>query len=68
MELDPTMDKKSQERKAKMDEFLLIRQKLDKLEEENSLLKETNFSLSKRLEEKENAVENLFSIIEDLKK
>jgi thiamine kinase-like enzyme len=62
------MDKKSQERKAKMDEFLLIRQKLDKLEEENSLLKETNFSLSKRLEEKENAVENLFSIIEDLKK
>lgn len=62
------MDSKSQERKAMMDEFLLIRQKLDKLEEENSLLKETNFSLSKRLEEKENAVENLFSIIEDLKR
>jgi len=62
------MDKKSAERKAMMEEFLLIRQKLDKLEEENQLLKETNFSLSKNLVEKQNAVENLFSIIEDLRK
>ena len=62
------MDKKSEERKALLEDFLQLRDKLQKLEAENDLLKQTNFSLAKRLDEKQNAVENLFSIIEDLRK
>ena len=62
------MENKAAEREKLLAKFLETEKKLRLLEEENDLLKETNFRLSKELQEKENAVDNLFSYIEGLKK
>lgn len=58
----------SNKRKELLEKFLNAQEKLQKLEEENDILKETNFRLSRELEEKESAVGNLFSYIEGLKR
>ena len=62
------MENNSAERQELLAKFLETQEKLRKLEQENDLLKETNFRLSQELELKENAVDNLFSFIEGLKK
>lgn len=62
------MESKSEERKALLEEFLQLKKQNEKLQEENNLLKETNYHLSKRLEENESTVDNLFFYIEDLRK
>lgn len=62
------MKSKADERKALLEEFLQLKEKFQQLSQENDLLKETNFHLSKRLEEHESTVDNLFFYIEDLKK
>ena len=62
------MGKNTAEREKLMAQYLEAQQQLSKLAEENDLLKETNFRLSVELQEKEVAVDNLFSYIEGLKK
>jgi hypothetical protein len=58
----------SNKRAQLLEKYLTAQEKLQKLEEENDLLKETNYRLARELEEKENAVGNLFSYIEGLKR
>lgn len=55
------------ERAKMLEEYLEAKEKLRRLEEENQFLKETNYMLSQRLEEKDAAVQNLFSYIEGIK-
>lgn len=61
------MNPKNTERTQILQEYLEAKERLKKLEEENQVLKESNYLLSQRLEEKDAAVQNLFSYIEGLK-
>lgn len=60
------MTKLSEEREALLLAFMETKKRLEDLENENQLLKESNFLLNRQLEEKETAVLNLFSYIESI--
>lgn len=60
------MGTKLNEREKLLNDYLLNQQKLTELEQEIQRLRESNFHLAKELEEKESAVQNLFSYIEVL--
>ncbi|GEM_PF-5566665 len=60
------MDTKLNERENLLNDYLVNQKKLTELEHEIQRLRESNFHLVKELEEKESAVQNLFSYIEVL--
>jgi hypothetical protein len=60
------MSKLSEEREALLLAFMETKKRLEALENENQLLKESNYQLNRQLEEKETAVMNLFSYIESI--
>ena len=60
------MTKLSEEREALLLAFMETKKRLEALENENQLLKESNFLLNRQLEEKETAVLNLFSYLESI--